>query len=248
MKKSLGAVIHTFDLEWLRGPASHEDGWIVLDDKQATEYALYVEPQLALDLSYVRTPDDAVSFVQRHGMLWHGPGSEEFREPFSEWDREASRLRGVFSSYAAVQAAMGGDPLALAVIRRLGERRSRIPPSIAPMSDDKVLKRLSTQIATLVTERLAGAQEGLVPLYEDDEVVPGQFAFVMKPRDLLGAVYHQFGQAIVGRIPLAICAGCFRVFEIEDPRQKYCSKSCGSRARYRRWSRKKRRLEGEGTE
>jgi len=242
-----GVPVHTLDLQWLRGPARHDGGWIVLDKDQATEYTPNVGPQLGLDLAYVRTPEDAVAFAEHYGMLWHGPGSVSLREPFTEWDREASTLREIVNLWLLILSVLRGEHEALTVYRQARERAARKSPDIDTMSERELLGRLTRSIAADVTQRLGEAQEGLVPLWEDDEVVPGEFAFVMTPKDLLSAVYHELGRAIVHRVPLKGCLECGRVFQVRDPRQKYCTPRCSNRSRYRRWS-EKRRLEGEGTE
>gem|GEM_PF-5320971 len=67
---------------WLRGPASFDGDWLVLDKQQAVEYHPYEEKGIAFALANVRTPRDAVEFIGKYGMLKHGPEDEDCREAF----------------------------------------------------------------------------------------------------------------------------------------------------------------------
>src|SRR5690606_9358305 len=67
------AIRSTFT--WSRGPASHEDGVIVMrvdDDPIASTVTLRVTDAVDVKLSRIHTPDDAVAFVGRFGLLTRG--------------------------------------------------------------------------------------------------------------------------------------------------------------------------------
>jgi len=244
----MGEAVATVPATWLRGPANYENGWIVLDRERAREYQPFGERDLLLDLATVRSTYEATAFVQRYGLLRHGSGSKEFRERFADWDAEASRLRVILNLYLTLRQALEGDAEALDRLREVWEPAPGETSPAAIPSDQQILVSTSSLIGQRISERLLGAKEGFMTRRDEDgRLKPGEFHFFIALPDLLTMAYYELGRVLSGRVPLATCAECGRAFEVKDRRQKYCSKTCGSRARYRRWS-EKRRLEGEGTE
>ncbi len=218
---------------WLRGPATFEDGWIVLDRERATEYQPYSEKGMVFELAAVQTHHDALAFVQRYGLLRHGPDAQEWREPLEEWQSEALTLRGILYLLRALRQGLEGD---------MEDLRARWRGAIAPLflaspeNDQELLAQAAKAVALVVSEGLENVEEGIAAMGVDwEEGSIGEFRLAARPRDLLGYVYHELAMLIVNRAPLNVCAECGRVFPITDPRQKYCSSACGSHARYRRW-------------
>src|SRR5215203_2551815 len=90
--------------EWVRGPAFIEGSEIVLDESRAERYLLHEREQVEMmgfDLAALafprpgRDPEQAVAFVRRYGLLWHGPnqlGSGRCRESLADWWHEAEKL------------------------------------------------------------------------------------------------------------------------------------------------------------
>lgn len=69
---------------------------------------------------------------------------------------------------------------------------------------------------------------------------PGDFVLCMWPRDLLARAHAELAMIVTAGVPVATCPEDSRVFAVHDPRQSYCSKQCAGRARYHRFSSRKR--------
>src|SRR5207244_10458993 len=86
----------------------NEAGWTVLDARRAVEYQPLSRRDLLFDLARVTSAQEAVSFAAEHGLLWHGPGSSDLREPFEAWRAAAARLEECFRFYRAIRGAGRG--------------------------------------------------------------------------------------------------------------------------------------------
>lgn len=225
---------------WLRGSASYDAGWIRLDRKRAEEYLPKPEDQILDDLMAVREPAEAVAFVQRYGLLHHGPGVAEFRERFRDWELKIKHIRYAAHVYLLVRrAASEGDQQALAELREHWEPNIIRPlyGDPPPADDADILGLASMFVASMVSLGLRGVEEGLGTTVGEytPMAAPQRFFLQPRPADLLGHAYHQLAVRIVGQVPISECAECSRLFVVEDRRQRFCSKTCGNRARYRRW-------------
>ena len=99
---------------WLRGPAWIEDEDVVLDRSRATTYHPLAEPEVGMELARVQTPDDAVAFVRRFGLLSARPSSSgqplrPLREPFRLFEAEADHLRDILETARLVRRGGDGD-------------------------------------------------------------------------------------------------------------------------------------------
>lgn len=120
------AVMQKLGREWSRGPASRRGDVIVLDVKRSSLYDPLTESRIGVDLARVRTPDDAVRFTQRYGLLQQTgfdslsgvPRVAEVTEPFATFERASQDLRSIMRTHIEVRrAAREGDREALARLR-----------------------------------------------------------------------------------------------------------------------------------
>ncbi|HHX44471.1 MAG TPA: hypothetical protein GX714_10860 [Chloroflexi bacterium] len=232
-----GYAIRAEPPAWLRGPASVVDGWIVLDRQRAHEYHPYGASNLAFDLAAVSTPQDAIAFVTRYGLLRHGPQANEWREPYSEWQQESSQLRAVFMLKSALDRALEGAP----------EELQRLAPVIrplwqgAPENDKELTEQAAKTIAMIVSEGLRGVEHRLIAMFEwGAGNAPNEFATGIHPTDLVGYAYHHVAQLLNKKVVWLACPECGQYFVPTDGRQRYCSPTCAGRARYRRWAEKQK--------
>jgi len=118
------AFIRTDPPLWVRGPASHNNGWIVLDVAQA-ERAHFPAPaalhQIPFDLAAVNTPRDAIRFVGAYGLLYGLSDEGAPREQYSQWLAEAHSCRVILDLWGGLRQAAGteepGRSVAMARIR-----------------------------------------------------------------------------------------------------------------------------------
>src|SRR4051812_592343 len=110
-----GTVLRRLARPWFRGPATRERDVIVMDGRRAERYEPMLERferPIGIELSRVRTPEDAISFVARFGML-DQPGAlldgepcpVELRQPFSDFERAAEDLREILRTVMDVRKA-----------------------------------------------------------------------------------------------------------------------------------------------
>jgi hypothetical protein len=120
-----GTLLRPLARAWFRGPAVRVRDAIVMDGRRAERYEPLTEPRIGVELARVRTPDEAVSFVARFGMLNSKslvldgePCPVEIRQPFAEFERPAEDLRRILRTVLDVRKAAAGDQVALARVRR----------------------------------------------------------------------------------------------------------------------------------
>lgn len=240
MFMGLEVTLSAESFSWLRGPARNNSGWLELDRDRATEYSPSPEDTTILtDLTGVRTPADAIAFIKEHGLLFSGPEATDFREPFQEWEPHVAIIRAAIRVHLLLNRVVKGPGEAEA----MGDLRRHWEPVFqrgvgtdATWSDELLLRYASGFVGEAVSHGLSGVAEGVVSLSVDDPTVPVN-VFVQSPQaqNLLGVVYHELAMLIVGQVPLEECGECGRLYVVEDKRQRFCSKKCGGRARYRRW-------------
>lgn len=235
---SKGRAVRPAMPRWVRGWARYEDNDIILERPE--EYDIYSTKDIVYDLAGVRTPDDALEFVGKHGLLWHGPGADDLREPFEEWEREAQNLRGKLRLYMTLQDALRGDDEARQKLWRVWESDLRPFYQTTVSNDAELFAHVSDFVGHSINDGLAGVEQGFIAsvLFEGGQ--PGVFELAASPCDLVGAAYHELALAIVSRAEMRTCQECGRLFPVTDQRQRYCSERCANRARYQRWARKQR--------
>jgi hypothetical protein len=224
---------------WLRGIASLEDGWIVLDPARATKYPLYEETEVPYDLTRVERPPDALAFVRQYGLLWHGPGADDHRERFENWKNAASGIASLCTMLIRLREAARGDRTAIDWLWGLAPQFQELFSEALIQTDDQLLAYASKAIAAGVNWGLAGVDQLVFAEVDWKEGRVGEFVMSAHAPTLLGYAYHRLALDIAGRTPLAGCPECGRIFEIVDPRQRYCDSTCAGRARYRRWTLKR---------
>jgi hypothetical protein len=126
----VGTLLRPLARNWFRGPATRDRDVIVMDGRRghAESYEPMLEPRVGLELARVRTPDDAVRFVTRFGVLGgrsitrppvlDDPWPAEYRQPFTDFERAAEDLRQILRTVQDVRKATEGDQTALARIKQ----------------------------------------------------------------------------------------------------------------------------------
>ena len=103
--------------------------------------------------------------------------------------------------------------------------------------DDDLIEFSSLLLAETISWRLKGCDLGISSSLGLD-VQPREpltFLLTQNPPDLLTAAYAQLAMAMVNRAPMQECLGCGKMFIPESGKQKYCTPSCASTNRWRRW-------------
>jgi len=103
-------------------------------------------------------------------------------------------------------------------------------------NDEDYLKLVSMGLAGLINNHVARYPMVLFPAFRFEEKAPlGEFVFGRQPPNLHKAIYTDLATMIGQRAELKECVGCGRLFHPESGKQKYCTKSCASTSRWRRW-------------
>jgi len=244
---------------WARGPARIVGEEIVLDEDRAELYSLSnaVLVEFALEDLDEDYPQSAVAFARRYGLLWHGAeylGTGECRERLSDWWNVANELHLVLTLYRSVQEAvrtgsvepirsLGIDWSAIGWSTLMVEDGSRLgwpeeePDSTEEYTDDLYFVDMCKILAELVNLGLEECGVGLLSLSSPDTEYsqPGKFLIGVAPQNLVSAAYANYATIIAKRQDIEECPGCGRMFSPESGRQKYCTKSCASTSRWRRW-------------
>ena len=198
-----------------------------------------------------------MAFARRYGLLWHGAeylGTGECRERLSDWWNVANDLRLVLTLYRSVQeavrtgsvqpirsleidwAAIGWSKLIVDDGSRLGWPEEE-PDLTEEYTDELYLVDMCKILAELVNLGLEDCGVGLLSLSSPDTEYsqPGKFLIRVAPQNLVSAAYANYATIIAKRQDIKECPGCGRMFSPESGRQKYCTKSCASTSRWRRW-------------
>lgn len=233
--------------EWVRGPAQIAGDEIVLETTQAETYGMYEPEDLVFDLVNLSPlsksfegPEGAVRFVEKHGLLWHGPdelSNDSCRESLSDWWEAADNFISIMWLHYHLKEALragSAEPL-----KEVADLSDYFAPGVHP-TDEDYLERVSVLIAEAMSEGLEGCSVGVAPaaaLWKEGKRAggPGVFMFSHRPPDLLTAAYAHFAMMIVHSREVGQCPGCGRMFLPKSGKQKYCSESCANTARWRRW-------------
>jgi hypothetical protein len=229
---------------WARGPAWIDGEEIVLDEDRAQPYFLYESTNLLFDFADIAPdpdnldPQRAVAFVRRYGLLWHGAdelGTGKCREPLEKWWAESYLLAATADFYVRLKesAATGSaNPL-----RTMPFDFMQFIEGGDPEDDEFFMESASLVLAEVVSSKLEGCSVGIASSLRVDveHRDPLNFLLTQNPPDLVAAAHAQLAMAIVNRAPIEECQGCGRMFIPESGKQKYCTKSCASTSRWRRW-------------
>lgn len=247
---------------WFRGPATRERDEIVMDGRRAERYEPMLEPRIGLELSRVRTPDEAVVFVARFGMLdrprvfeWE-PCPAEVRQPFADFEQAAEDLRRILRWVLDVRKAVAGDEAALARVRKdfapsspdadvrvetatgtvIVKARDLHDADYFAQDDRSILVHANAVAAMWLSSGLSDAHPYVfepAQLFRDGRAEPGKLRVGAISATLLGYCYLTVANLLASE-PIAICDECNRVFVVDDKRQKFCSPLCSGRGRSRR--------------
>jgi hypothetical protein len=226
---------------WVRGPARIDDHnyEIVLDEDRAERYMLYQDSGLVFDLAGLgegaNRLQEALAFVRRYGLLWHGAqdlGSGQCREPLDVWFEAIGYLRFAMALYQSLRESVRiGSTTPLRKFDRM--MSSDI---VKQLTDEVRLTVAHKAVVDMITGGLQGCRIGIGPTATDrEDFVPGRFALSILPARLLDAAWAELAHIVGTRTEIRICPGCESYFSLESGKQKYCTKSCASTSRWRRW-------------
>lgn len=241
---------------WVRGLARIEGDEIVLDEADAETYYIQEPVDLLPDFARLAEFLDsrakgerlALDFVQRHGLLWHGPdslGSGKCRESLESWIYASLRIRIAATLYARLQETMRTGS-----VEPLQSLRGEIEWDWAslcerePANEWEYTAFASLVVAQVVNEGLAdsGHRVAAACALTDDDVTPkgppGVFLFDVHSRTLEAAAYVAFSILLEHNASLSECPNCGRPFPPRSGKQKYCTESCANAARWQRWKEK----------
>lgn len=262
-----GTLLQPLAYAWFRGPATRERDVIVMDGRRAVPYEPVLEPRLGVELARVRTPDDAVMFVKRFGLLTQPRGvlkgepcPPDLRQPFADFERAAEDLRRIFRTVLDVRQAAEGNQAALARVRQdfgpasphadvrietadgtvIRKARDWYPADYFTKNDRTILIEASAWAADGLSNGLVNARPYVfdpAQLFPNPATRPGGLRLGMIGESLLEFCYLTFADALANE-PIARCDECNRPFVIDDKRQKFCEPACANRARFHRFKAK----------
>ena len=227
MSDEYGQPIAGAPQTWLKGEASFDGTWITLDLRSAEEYLPYADRDLPFELAAVQSPENAIGFVRKYGLLRHGPSASEHRELLSEWEREIVELKLAINLYRGLLGIQSGDHGAEDQVRTLLEIDTSEPV-------EKLAEEASISVAYLVAKGLDGVEVSMTTEAGWEGGDPSSFLFMAKADTLLGYAYFHLSAVIVPRTPLRACPDCGRNFPVRHHNQKYCSTTCSNRTRRRK--------------
>ena len=279
-------------VEWLRGPAWTDGDDIVMDRNRATLYHPFAEPEIGIELARVRTPQDAVAFVERFGLLQtrvrmpqdavayvkrfgllrqqpvpFPPEEplEPLRESFQSFESPAKKLSDILEVARLVQRGAHGDAEALSrlcdrllaaedhELSRYDEATGESVPQRADDAYSPYERFVGADQRTLLMyahEYLVAAKlsEGIADspacfhdrTFMGESVSPGALRQAVVAKSLVSVCYLSVALALADGTQVAVCAdpGCERPFFPADKRQRFCSRACGNRVRFRRFTAK----------
>ena len=220
--------------EWVRGPSHVVNGEIILDENRAERYVPDFLDRALFELAAASDYQDFRAFVRRYGLLWHGAnflGTGECRESVSEWQQAAHEANLMILLYKKLKEAERSS--SAAPLRSLPIIWQGLPET---STDEDYLKKSSMVLAGLINNHVAQYPMVLIPAFKfEAKAPPGEFVFDRQPPNLHKALYTDLATMIGQRAELKECVGCGRFFHSESGKQKYCTKSCASTSRWRRW-------------
>jgi predicted RNA-binding Zn-ribbon protein involved in translation (DUF1610 family) len=229
---------------WARGPARVVGGEMVLDEDRAEPYFMFEPTDLLFDLVDLgagpnkRDPREAVSFVRRYGLFWHGAedlGSGRCREPLDEWWSEAGTVAVTADLYMRLRDALRDGSAER--LRDAPVDFTNVFDSEAP-DDEGLMGQASVFLAEAISMKLEGCHLGIASSIQLDVVTrdPSVFLLSQAPPNLVSAAYAQLAMAMVNRAVIQECPGCGRMFAPRSGKQKYCTPTCANTSRWRRWN------------
>jgi uncharacterized C2H2 Zn-finger protein len=206
-------------LEWQRGPAQFEDGWIRIRQTEPIHLTTG-ETDAPVEFAGIRSPDDAVAFAGQYGML-----SRTQEATFSDWQREVAVISSVMDVWVAMSEARAGETQELRrVLPSLLTSASEGAVTLQDaLSDDDVLEAGQLALDTIASGHIA--KIGFT-------VWRGRF--VLWPKTLQQLMYLELAMLLTSGRTVRRCALCGRVFRPKNRVMRYCSEAHANRARYER--------------
>lgn len=246
-RKQLGIASLASYPQWARGPARIVDNEVVLDERRAEPYRLFADTEFAFDFVEIlddwQNPDPRriLSFVRRFGLLRHGAeklGTGECRETLESWWEEARKLAWVMDLHIRLKESIKTGSAAPVRAASLD------PAALLKEHTEEDAHRFMQQVSAILAEIMSVKLEaegctlgvGSAVLIDGGEDNAGAFLLSYNPPNLVAAAYAQFAMLMIHRKAIAECPGCRRMFAPESGKQKYCTKSCASTSRWRRWN------------
>jgi hypothetical protein len=207
-------------LRWWRGPVQLVDGRLVQDVAQVAEYELgatIAKSEAAFDLASVQDARSAITFTQQLGLLAGTPDAPAAEQPLADVLLAAELVREPLLRIIR-QRQQGGapDPERKQALDRLAAKANADNPSAAQV-------------------------EFYENLFEEEDGV--RHVLGLRAQSLLAAIYLQVRALLLNDQPVGQCLNCGRFFSHDDPRQRYCSRTCLATAASRRHRQRKRGAE-----
>ena len=264
-----GALIRPTSTHWFRGPARQDGEWVVFDGRRAEWYDPSDDLRIGLELARVRSPKEAVAFVQRYGLLVsfqndiatdQSAGSDQMgtkplnialtkdferREPIDAILEDARRLQGIFSTVRLARRAADGDSDAVARLERDMAR------DLADHPGFRSFGWRPAEAVELWMTRMAGVDLA-TQIKTARPYVRATAAGKLELRliaDTLLTYCYLSAAYVVANERVEICPECARAFVVDDARQKFCEPRCSGRARFRNFvdNRRKEGRHGKAT-
>jgi hypothetical protein len=145
-----------------------QDGWIELAGDRVEEYEFRPDPDFLPTVAAIETPEQALRFVARYGLLFEAPALDvegvpewriagrllRFRESADDYVAFASELRDVRRLYALSQRAASGDRYWLQPLR------NALPEFVAERHDADLALAAFEDVFGGYQEIVEAAQEG----------------------------------------------------------------------------------------
>jgi hypothetical protein len=233
---------------WANGRARVENGEIVLERGRAKRYE-FRKPEdserMAFDLAalvlHARDEREAVSFVGRYGLLWHGwedlKESGECRESLDDWWREAGRLYFASALYVNLWRSKH-DKSAKEVqnfLRQYGYGFRGLASDDKDF-DNNYITEASHVLEVLVNDGLNAGPNGEpgAPKRRQrarwalETIGPGEFRLTYYTPDLLSRAYSAFSTLIAGNVETRFCRVCRKQFRPKTQRSEACDDHLGT--------------------
>jgi len=217
-----------YEVEWLRGPVSLKDGFIVMDPVKAERYRPLRNPTIGIRLARVRTQADALAFAREFGLLFSG-----------DVTLPAEYLK-TLPAEARIEKDKAQDFIdAGAKLRRITETVFFVRERVAKGVESEELIDLEAVIEEVLAELSWGLDRATPRIYDraamgEPGARLGQIRVGLVPGTLKAVCYLQTAYFLMDATSLRECERCKVIFEPHDGRQRFCTPLCGTLARIER--------------
>lgn len=248
---------------WLRDPAARlEQDSIVVDHEKLETYDPMAKRALPYDLAGVRTPSDALDFVQEYGLLTYEDRNHQRinRLPFEEFDYAARWVRDILQAYEDLRIAVNGGSAGRAATERLRTFYNGAPhpmsyyfratlgpeeiPPFYPKYEHDTHQEFLTRVSRWIDRALTFTKwDAKLETITPEDAVPGDFKRVIRPGQSRASLVETgvffIEEDILGKVSLKRCRGypfCTAYVRDSDGRGRkplWHSKACAERNRKR---------------